>query len=235
MACRGLPPRERFWGMVFGAGVASILLILFTGIVATLLKLPYLKLAGGLALFWVAVKLVAPQAHDAEDTPRGRRRPVARGAGRGRRQHRHEPRQRDRGGGRRQRQLCAARAGTRGQHSDRHRRQCAVPGHSRAVSRRRVGGRRAARLDRRRAAAGRPRSWHHIVVGYDHRRASIPPIRGSAVPASSSGTSMSSSPRSYAGYWVRSSWSPWACICRDRVRIAGAGARSSRVREIAAR
>jgi YjbE family integral membrane protein len=45
------------------------LLILFTGIVATLMKLPYLKLAGGLALFWVAVKLVAPQAHDAEDSP----------------------------------------------------------------------------------------------------------------------------------------------------------------------
>ena len=69
LAVRGLPPKERFWGMVFGAGVASVLLILFTGIVATLMKLPYLKLAGGLALFWVAIKLVAPQQHDSEDTP----------------------------------------------------------------------------------------------------------------------------------------------------------------------
>jgi YjbE family integral membrane protein len=69
LACRALPPRERFWGMVFGAGVAAILLILFTGIVATLMTLPYLKLAGGLALFWVAIKLVSPQPHDAEDTP----------------------------------------------------------------------------------------------------------------------------------------------------------------------
>ena len=69
LACRDLPPKERFWGMVLGAGVAAVLLILFTGIVATLLKLPFLKLAGGLALFWVAIKLVAPQAHDAEDTP----------------------------------------------------------------------------------------------------------------------------------------------------------------------
>ncbi len=69
LACRALPPRERFWGMVFGAGVAAILLILFTGIVATLMTLPYLKLAGGLALFWVAIKLVAPQPHDAADTP----------------------------------------------------------------------------------------------------------------------------------------------------------------------
>jgi YjbE family integral membrane protein len=69
MACRGLPPKERFWGMILGAGAAAVLLILFTGIVATLMELPYLKLAGGLALFWVAIKLVGPQEHDAEDTP----------------------------------------------------------------------------------------------------------------------------------------------------------------------
>src|ERR1700682_3860061 len=69
LAVRELPPKERFWGMVLGAGCAAVLLILFTGIVATLLKLPYLKLIGGLALFWVAVKLVVPQPHDAEDTP----------------------------------------------------------------------------------------------------------------------------------------------------------------------
>jgi YjbE family integral membrane protein len=55
--------------MVFGAGVAAALLILFTGIVATLMTLPYLKLAGGLALFWVAIKLVAPQPQDEEETP----------------------------------------------------------------------------------------------------------------------------------------------------------------------
>lgn len=69
LAVRALPPRERFWGMVLGAGAAALLLILFTGIVATLLKLPYLKLIGGIALFWVAVNLVAPQSHDAEDSP----------------------------------------------------------------------------------------------------------------------------------------------------------------------
>lgn len=69
LAVRALPPKERFWGMVLGAGAAAILLIVFTGIVATLMTLPYLKLAGGLALFWVAIKLVSPQPHDAEDTP----------------------------------------------------------------------------------------------------------------------------------------------------------------------
>src|SRR5512137_661240 len=69
LAVRALPPKERFWGMVLGAGAAAVLLIAFTGIVATLMKLPYLKFAGGLALFWVAIKLVSPQAHDSENTP----------------------------------------------------------------------------------------------------------------------------------------------------------------------
>jgi YjbE family integral membrane protein len=54
--------------MVLGAGCAAVLLILFTGIVATLMQLPYLKFAGGLALFWVAIKLVTPQHQDAEDS-----------------------------------------------------------------------------------------------------------------------------------------------------------------------
>ena len=69
MACRSLPPRERLWGMIIGAGFASILLVVFTGIISMLMTLPYLKLIGAIALIWVAIKLVAPQAHDAEDTP----------------------------------------------------------------------------------------------------------------------------------------------------------------------
>ena len=50
MACRGLARRQRLWGMAIGAGIAVVLLIMFTGIVATLMGLPYLKLFGGLAL-----------------------------------------------------------------------------------------------------------------------------------------------------------------------------------------
>jgi len=69
LACRGLPPKERRWGMVIGAGVASVLLIVFTGVVSMLMTLPYLKLASAIALLWIAIKLLAPQAHDAEDTP----------------------------------------------------------------------------------------------------------------------------------------------------------------------
>ena len=61
LACRSLPPRERLWGMVIGAGVASVLLIVFTGIVATLMTLPFLKLVSAFALVWIAAKLVVPE------------------------------------------------------------------------------------------------------------------------------------------------------------------------------
>ena len=61
MACRGLAPRQRVWGMTIGAGIAVILLIVFTGIVARLMVLPYLKLAGGLALLVIAARLLVPE------------------------------------------------------------------------------------------------------------------------------------------------------------------------------
>jgi YjbE family integral membrane protein len=61
MACRGLAPRQRLWGMVIGAGIAVVLLIAFTGIVAKLMVLPYLKLVGGIALMVIAAKLLVPE------------------------------------------------------------------------------------------------------------------------------------------------------------------------------
>ena len=61
LACMRLPPRQRFWGMVLGAGVAVILRILFTLVVAQAMEYPYLKLIGGALLLWVAVKLVVPE------------------------------------------------------------------------------------------------------------------------------------------------------------------------------
>jgi YjbE family integral membrane protein len=66
MACRGLPPRQRFWGMILGAGVAVLLRIIFTLIVVTLMGLPYLKLVGGLALLFIAAKLLVPE-HENEE------------------------------------------------------------------------------------------------------------------------------------------------------------------------
>jgi len=67
LACRSLPERQRFWGMILGAGAATVLRILFTGVAAQLMQLPYLKLFGGLALIWIAVKLVVPEEAN-EDT-----------------------------------------------------------------------------------------------------------------------------------------------------------------------
>jgi len=66
MACRGLPPRQRLWGMVLGAGAAVMLRIIFTVIVATVMGLPYLKLVGGLALLVIAAKLLVPDNADQE-------------------------------------------------------------------------------------------------------------------------------------------------------------------------
>jgi YjbE family integral membrane protein len=60
MACHGLPVQQRVWGMVFGAGIAVVLRIFFTGVVASLMLLPYLKIAGGAALFYIALKLLKP-------------------------------------------------------------------------------------------------------------------------------------------------------------------------------
>jgi len=64
MACRGLPYRQRVWGMILGAGVAVLLRIIFTGVVASLMTLPYLKIVGGLALFYIAAKLLVPDDPD---------------------------------------------------------------------------------------------------------------------------------------------------------------------------
>jgi YjbE family integral membrane protein len=67
MACRDLPPRQRRWGMIIGAGVSSTLLIVFTSVVTALMALPYLRLISACALLWIAIKLVAPAPHDGEE------------------------------------------------------------------------------------------------------------------------------------------------------------------------
>jgi YjbE family integral membrane protein len=66
MACRELPRQQRRWGMVIGAGAAVLLRIVFSGVIAQLMLLPYLKMAGGVALFYIAVKLLVPKRSDKE-------------------------------------------------------------------------------------------------------------------------------------------------------------------------
>jgi YjbE family integral membrane protein len=67
MVCRGLPPAQRFWGMILGAAGAVLMRVAFTGVIATLMEVPYLKLVGGVALLYVAVKMLAPQSGDESD------------------------------------------------------------------------------------------------------------------------------------------------------------------------
>lgn len=66
LACRNLPPRERFWGMILGAGVAVVLRIVFTLVVAEAMGYQFLKLIGGVLLLWVAIKLIVPESEGDE-------------------------------------------------------------------------------------------------------------------------------------------------------------------------
>jgi YjbE family integral membrane protein len=54
--------------MVLGAGVAVVLRIVFTVFVAALMLLPWLKIVGGLALFYIAAKLLVPDDPDEDET-----------------------------------------------------------------------------------------------------------------------------------------------------------------------
>ncbi|HLA21558.1 MAG TPA: TerC family protein [Pseudolabrys sp.] len=66
LACRSLPPRQRFWGILLGAGAAVLLRVFFTIVIAQIMAAPYLKLVGGLLLLWIAVKLVMPSEEHSE-------------------------------------------------------------------------------------------------------------------------------------------------------------------------
>ncbi len=58
LACRNLPLRYRNPAIMAGSGGAIVLRIVFCVIVAWLLQIPYLKIAGALLLFWIGVKLI---------------------------------------------------------------------------------------------------------------------------------------------------------------------------------
>src|SRR5882757_991643 len=71
MACLTLPPRQRLWGMILGAGVAVLLRVVFTLVIAQAMTYPYLKLVGGALLFYVAIKLVTEDADADAETESG--------------------------------------------------------------------------------------------------------------------------------------------------------------------
>jgi YjbE family integral membrane protein len=62
LACRGLPPQQRFQGILWGTVGAIVLRVLLVAFAVNLLGLPGVKLAGGLMLLWIGVKLLLPNA-----------------------------------------------------------------------------------------------------------------------------------------------------------------------------
>ena len=65
LACRKLPEEQRnkgiFWGVI-GARGLRVVMIFFA---LQLLAVPYLKIVGGLLLFWIGIKLMMPE-HEGE-------------------------------------------------------------------------------------------------------------------------------------------------------------------------
>ena len=71
LAVRALPKRKRMAGQVWGAVGAVALRLIFVAVVSVLLRIPFLQLAGGLLLVWIAVKLVRPAEEAANEVRRG--------------------------------------------------------------------------------------------------------------------------------------------------------------------
>ncbi|WP_313953218.1 TerC family protein [Accumulibacter sp.] len=65
LACRKLPPKQRKKGILWGVVGAIGLRIVLIYFALQLLAIPYLKIVGGLLLFWIGIKLVIPEDEDA--------------------------------------------------------------------------------------------------------------------------------------------------------------------------
>jgi YjbE family integral membrane protein len=60
LAARSLPPKQQKQAIFYGAGAAVVLRVVLTVFAVALLALPWLKIAGGLLLFWIGIKLLVP-------------------------------------------------------------------------------------------------------------------------------------------------------------------------------
>jgi YjbE family integral membrane protein len=64
MAVKCLPKRKRLLGITFGAAGAVVLRVACTFIVAQLLIMQYVKLAGGAVIIWIGIKLLVAGAEE---------------------------------------------------------------------------------------------------------------------------------------------------------------------------
>jgi len=67
LACRNLSPEQRKTGIFWGVAGAVSLRVVLTVFAALVMNLPWLKLAGGLLLLWIAVKLMLPEDEEGQD------------------------------------------------------------------------------------------------------------------------------------------------------------------------
>jgi YjbE family integral membrane protein len=58
LAVRNLPPKQKKLGIMIGAGAAVGLRAALTAVTTKLLAIPFLKLAGGIMILWIAFKLL---------------------------------------------------------------------------------------------------------------------------------------------------------------------------------
>jgi YjbE family integral membrane protein len=72
LAVRSLPKHERRIGIIGGAGAAVVLRVALTAVAARLLTIPYLQIAGGLLILWIALKVLidASTPPDAAPAPK---------------------------------------------------------------------------------------------------------------------------------------------------------------------
>ena len=70
MACRNLPHEQRNKGIFWGTAGAIALRVVLITFAVMLLDLPFLKVAGGLLLLWIGIKLLIPE-YDAHENIEG--------------------------------------------------------------------------------------------------------------------------------------------------------------------
>jgi len=61
LAARSLPPPQQKQAILWGSGAAVVMRIILTIVAVELLRLPFLKIVGGLLLLWIAVQLMLPE------------------------------------------------------------------------------------------------------------------------------------------------------------------------------
>jgi len=61
LACRQLPEKQRFKGILWGTAGAIVLRVILIAFALTLLQVPFLKLVGAALLLWIGIKLLVPE------------------------------------------------------------------------------------------------------------------------------------------------------------------------------